>query len=206
MAERTRYDARAWTPSASPPSRPRASRCRRASKASAGSPTTCTGPGTRRRATCGASSTGRRGRAIATRSRSSAARPSGRACSTTRSSWPSTTTRSRRFDQYMADGSDHWFPRRYGGALDGPIAYFCAEYGFHESLGIYSGGLGVLAGDHMKTASDMALPRDRRRAALSQGLLPPVDRRRRPPGAQLPRLRPQPAAAQPRSRMPRGSR
>ena len=40
----------------------------------------------------------------------------------------------------------------------GPIAYFCAEYGFHESLGIYSGGLGVLAGDHMKTASDMALP------------------------------------------------
>ena len=42
--------------------------------------------------------------------------------------------------------------------LDGPIAYFCAEYGFHESLGIYSGGLGVLAGDHMKTASDMALP------------------------------------------------
>ena len=40
----------------------------------------------------------------------------------------------------------------------GPIAYFCAEYGFHESLGIYSGGLGVLAGDHMKSASDMALP------------------------------------------------
>ena len=42
--------------------------------------------------------------------------------------------------------------------LDGPIAYFCAEYGLHESLGIYSGGLGVLAGDHMKSASDMALP------------------------------------------------
>ena len=43
-------------------------------------------------------------------------------------------------------------------ASTGPIAYFCAEYGFHESLGIYSGGLGVLAGDHMKAASDMALP------------------------------------------------
>ncbi|MGH2464915.1 MAG: alpha-glucan family phosphorylase, partial [Candidatus Limnocylindrales bacterium] len=42
---------------------------------------------------------------------------------------------------------------------------FCAEYGFHESLGIHSGGLGVLAGDHMKTASDMALP------ALGVGLL-----------------------------------
>ncbi len=69
------------------------------------------------------------------------------------------------FDQYMANGSDHWFQRRYGGMLSGPIAYFCAEYGFHESLGIYSGGLGVLAGDHMKSASDMALP------AIGVGLL-----------------------------------
>ncbi|MGH2475932.1 MAG: DUF3417 domain-containing protein, partial [Candidatus Limnocylindrales bacterium] len=62
------------------------------------------------------------------------------------------------FDAYMSDGSDHWFGRKYGDRLDGPIAYFCAEYGVHESLGIYSGGLGVLAGDHMKSASDMALP------------------------------------------------
>ncbi len=38
------------------------------------------------------------------------------------------------------------------------IAYFCAEFGFHESLPIYSGGLGILAGDHCKTASDMAIP------------------------------------------------
>ena len=62
------------------------------------------------------------------------------------------------FDRYMADGSGHWFQQRYGDRLNGPIAYFCAEYGIHESLGIYSGGLGVLAGDHMKSASDMALP------------------------------------------------
>ena len=62
------------------------------------------------------------------------------------------------FESYMATGADHWFNRRHAGQLTGPIAYFCAEYGFHESLGIYSGGLGVLAGDHMKTASDMALP------------------------------------------------
>ena len=62
------------------------------------------------------------------------------------------------FDAYMSNGSDHWFQRHHADELDGPIAYFCAEYGFHESLGIYSGGLGVLAGDHMKTASDMALP------------------------------------------------
>ncbi len=62
------------------------------------------------------------------------------------------------FDRYMANGSGHWFRNRHGQDLDGPIAYFCAEYGFYESLGIYSGGLGVLAGDHTKTASDMALP------------------------------------------------
>jgi starch phosphorylase len=64
----------------------------------------------------------------------------------------------RDFDRYMEDGSDFWFPKRYSKKLGAPIAYFCAEYGFHESLGIYSGGLGVLAGDHMKAASDMAIP------------------------------------------------
>ena len=41
---------------------------------------------------------------------------------------------------------------------DDLIAYFCAEFGFHESLPIYSGGLGILAGDHCKAASDMGLP------------------------------------------------
>ncbi len=39
-----------------------------------------------------------------------------------------------------------------------PVAYFCAEFGIHESLPIYSGGLGVLAGDHLKSASDVGLP------------------------------------------------
>ena len=62
------------------------------------------------------------------------------------------------FDRYMAGGHEHWFNREYGPSLKGPIAYFCAEYGFHESLRIYSGGLGVLAGDHIKSASDMAMP------------------------------------------------
>lgn len=38
------------------------------------------------------------------------------------------------------------------------VAYFCAEFGFHESLKIYSGGLGILAADHCKAASDMRLP------------------------------------------------
>jgi glycogen phosphorylase len=64
----------------------------------------------------------------------------------------------RDFERYLENGSDRWFTRHHADALPGPIAYFCAEYGLYESLGIYSGGLGVLAGDHMKTTSDMALP------------------------------------------------
>jgi len=39
-----------------------------------------------------------------------------------------------------------------------PVAYFCMEFGIHESLPIYSGGLGVLAGDHLKSASDLGVP------------------------------------------------
>ena len=39
-----------------------------------------------------------------------------------------------------------------------PVAYFSAEFGLHESIPIYSGGLGVLAGDHLKTASDLGVP------------------------------------------------
>ncbi|WP_457651561.1 alpha-glucan family phosphorylase [Rhodocaloribacter sp.] len=46
--------------------------------------------------------------------------------------------------------------RRYGDAP--PTAYFCMEYGLHESLPFYSGGLGILAGDHAKAASDLGLP------------------------------------------------
>jgi starch phosphorylase len=62
------------------------------------------------------------------------------------------------FSRYMTNGGDSWYPRSADGALPGPIAYFCAEYGIHESMQIYSGGLGILAGDHCKSASDAALP------------------------------------------------
>jgi len=62
------------------------------------------------------------------------------------------------FDEYMENGSGHWFARQHADELDGPVAYFCAEYGLNESMGIYSGGLGVLAGDHLKATSDMAIP------------------------------------------------
>ncbi len=49
-------------------------------------------------------------------------------------------------------------PAADGFAEDDLVAYFCAEYGLHESLPVYSGGLGILAGHHCKTASDMRLP------------------------------------------------
>jgi starch phosphorylase len=51
-----------------------------------------------------------------------------------------------------------WFARRYPRLLNRPVAYFCAEFGFHNSVPIYSGGLGILAGDHCKSASDLGLP------------------------------------------------
>jgi glycogen phosphorylase len=52
---------------------------------------------------------------------------------------------------------DTWWHSRYPEA-DGPIAYFSAEFALHQSLPIYAGGLGVLAGDHCKEASDLGIP------------------------------------------------
>ena len=54
-------------------------------------------------------------------------------------------------------GRNTWFQSKYPD-LTGPIAYFCAEFGLHNSVPIYSGGLGILAGDHCKTASDLGVP------------------------------------------------
>jgi len=51
-----------------------------------------------------------------------------------------------------------WFSEKYPQLADRPIAYFSAEFGLHVSLPIYSGGLGILAGDHCKEASDIGLP------------------------------------------------
>src|SRR5215208_5093572 len=60
--------------------------------------------------------------------------------------------------EHEADHSDTWFAKNYP-HLDGrPVAYFCAEFGLHNSVPIYSGGLGVLAGDHCKGASDLGVP------------------------------------------------
>ena len=52
-----------------------------------------------------------------------------------------------------------WFAKEFGDlSRERPVAYFCAEFGLHNSVPIYSGGLGVLAGDHCKAASDLAVP------------------------------------------------
>ena len=63
------------------------------------------------------------------------------------------------FDEYMGDErtwdsgtAEKQITREHG------VAYFCAEYGIHNSLPLYSGGLGMLAGDHLKSASDLRLP------------------------------------------------
>lgn len=61
------------------------------------------------------------------------------------------------FDRYLS-AADTWFKRSYPDGGDDIIAYFSAEFGLHESLPIYSGGLGILAGDHVKEASDIDLP------------------------------------------------
>jgi starch phosphorylase len=70
----------------------------------------------------------------------------------------------RRYDDVMTrmahetSSQDTWFHHAYP-ELDGrPVAYFCAEFGLHNSVPIYSGGLGVLAGDHCKAASDLGVP------------------------------------------------
>ncbi len=61
-----------------------------------------------------------------------------------------------RFKAYMAN-TETYGKKRTGFPLKGPVAYFSAEFGFHESVPIYSGGLGILAGDHCKSASDLDL-------------------------------------------------
>src|SRR6202453_1313780 len=63
----------------------------------------------------------------------------------------------RRLQEYLS--ADRTWGTRHAGVLrPRPVAYFSAEFGIHESLPVYSGGLGVLSGDHIKSASDLAIP------------------------------------------------
>ncbi|MBT9311200.1 alpha-glucan family phosphorylase [Leptothoe kymatousa] len=65
---------------------------------------------------------------------------------------------STEFHTYL-QRSDTWAQKTVPSITDdNPVAYFCIEYGIHESLPLYCGGLGVLAGDHLKSASDLGLP------------------------------------------------
>ncbi len=63
----------------------------------------------------------------------------------------------RRLNEYM--GQQRSWGHIHGGNLNQrPVVYFSAEFGLHESLPVYSGGLGILAGDHLKSASDLGIP------------------------------------------------
>ncbi len=63
----------------------------------------------------------------------------------------------KNFDNYMKS-TDTWFNKNYPNNKNDLIAYFSAEYGLDEIIPIYSGGLGILSGDHLKSASDLGLP------------------------------------------------
>ncbi|HEX9079301.1 MAG TPA: DUF3417 domain-containing protein, partial [Desulfuromonadaceae bacterium] len=54
--------------------------------------------------------------------------------------------------------SKTWYEKNHKGKKGMRVAYFSMEFGLHESIPVYSGGLGVLAGDHLKSASDLGIP------------------------------------------------
>lgn len=61
------------------------------------------------------------------------------------------------FDRYMEAVPETWFSKKYTD-FKGEIAYISTEYGLHQSLPVYSGGLGILSGDHIKESSDLGVP------------------------------------------------
>jgi len=64
----------------------------------------------------------------------------------------------RRLKDYLANVTSTWAATHAGVLGARPVAYFSAEFGIHESIPIYSGGLGVLSGDHIKSASGLGVP------------------------------------------------
>ena len=70
----------------------------------------------------------------------------------------------KQYDKFVKDFEDYlkskntWFNKKYPDNSGDLIAYFSAEYGLDEILPIYSGGLGILSGDHLKSASDLGVP------------------------------------------------
>ena len=78
----------------------------------------------------------------------------------------------RRLSEYLRD-TDSWGSVHASVLRPRPVCYFSAEFGLHESLPIYSGGLGVLAGDHLKSASDLGIPLVGSWSAVCPGVFPP---------------------------------
>ncbi len=64
----------------------------------------------------------------------------------------------RRLKEYLGNTQTTWGAREAGVLGSSPVAYFSAEFGIHESVPIYSGGLGVLSGDHIKSVSGLGVP------------------------------------------------
>ena len=147
-------------PPGSPVCRWPISSCRRKSTICWSWPTTCGGPGRRRPATCSRRSSRRRGRATAIRSSccSTSTAAAGKAVLQRDDFITAHDAVVREFEAYLDPARPTWFSERFPDYDGGPIAYFSMEYGLHQSLAIYSGGLGVLTGDHCKSASDLGLP------------------------------------------------
>jgi len=61
------------------------------------------------------------------------------------------------FDMYMS-GTGAWFENNHPELINSQMAYFSFEFGLHESMPFYAGGLGILSGDHLKEASDLGMP------------------------------------------------
>jgi len=60
--------------------------------------------------------------------------------------------------EHLSQHDESWFWRQFPAVAGRTVAYFCAEFALHNSIPVYSGGLGVLAGDHCKAASDLGVP------------------------------------------------
>ena len=107
----------------------------------------------------------------------------------------------RRYDEVMARMAHETLERRHlvrpgpPGVNGRPVAYFCAEFGLHNSVPIYCGGLGVLAGDHCKASSDLGVPMVGVGPLLHEGLLRPAAAARRMAGGQRRGVRHQPHPA-----------
>ena len=108
-------------------------------------------------------------------------------------SWPATTSFLRRLDELAADLDNYltrplWYQQQAdeGVQLPNGIAYFSMEFGVAEVLPNYSGGLGILAGDHLKSASDLGLPLIAVGSVVPLGILPAVADRGRLAARELP--------------------